>query len=134
MICIDSSAIVAIVRDEPERARFVRVIDQANGSAMSAANYLEATMVCEGSVTAPGRVLFDSEMAALRQLGLAIVAFDEVQAELAREGFRRYGKGRHPAGLNFGDCFAYALAKALDAPLLFKGTDFDKTDIKCASV
>jgi ribonuclease VapC len=132
MICIDSSAIVAIVKDEPERARFMQAIDQADGSAISAANYLEATMVCEGTVTAPGRVLFDSEMATLRQLGLAIVAFDEEQAELAREGFRRFGKGRHPAGLNFGDCFAYALAKALDAPLLFKGVDFAKTDLKCA--
>lgn len=130
MICVDSSAIVAIVKDEPERARFVRVIDQANGSAMSAANYLEAAMVCEGSVTAPGRVFFDSEIEILRQLGLAIVSFDEAQAELAREGFRRYGKGRHPAGLNFGDCFGYALAKALDAPLLYKGTDFAKTDLK----
>jgi ribonuclease VapC len=129
MICVDRSAIVAIVKDEPERARFMRAIDQADGSAMSAANYLEATMVCEGALTAPGRVVFDSEIANLRQLGLAIVAFDETQAELAREGFRRFGKGRHPAGLNFGDCFAYALAKALDVPLLFKGDDFAKTDL-----
>ena len=130
MICIDSSAIVAIAKDEPERARFMQVIDRADGSSMSAANYLEAAMVCGGSATAPGRVLFDSEIAILRQLGLLIVAFDETQAELAREGFRRFGKGRHPAGLNFGDCFAYALAKALDAPLLFKGADFAKTDVK----
>lgn len=131
MICVDSSAIVAIVRDEPERAQFMQAIDAAAGSSMSAANYLEAAMVCEGSVTAPGRVLFDSEMETLRQLGLCIVAFDEEQAGLAREGFRRFGKGRHPAGLNLGDCFAYALAKALDAPLLFKGGDFHKTDLKC---
>lgn len=130
MICVDSSTIVAIVRDEPERLRFVRAIEEAGVSAISTANYLEATMACEGSVKAPGRVLFDSEMANLRQLGLVIVAFDETQAELAREGFRRYGKGRHPAGLNFGDCFAYALAKALDAPLLYKGGDFDKTDLR----
>ena len=90
MICIDSSAIVAIVRDEPERARFVRVIDQANGSAMSAANYLEATMVCEGSVTAPGRVLFDSEMAALRQLGQS----------LARNRALQTGHQQHQEGGN----------------------------------
>lgn len=130
MICVDSSAIVAIVKDEPERAHFTRIIDQAAGAAISAANYFETAMVCEGAVTAPGRVFFDAEMETLRQLGLAVVAFDDIQAGLAREGFRRYGKGRHPAGLNFGDCFAYALAKALDAPMLYKGTDFNKTDIK----
>ena len=130
MICVDSSAIIAIVKDEPARVEFLRAIDEAGASAISAANYLEATMVCEGPVKAPGRILFESEMANLRQLGLVIVAFDETQAELAREGFRRYGKGRHPAGLNFGDCFAYALARALDAPLLYKGGDFDKTDLK----
>ncbi len=89
-------------------------------------------MVCEGGEKAPGKALFESEFQLLATLGLAIVAFDEIQAELAREGFRRYGKGRHAAGLNFGDCFAYALAKALDAPLLFKGGDFAKTDVKRA--
>ncbi|MEQ1617207.1 MAG: type II toxin-antitoxin system VapC family toxin [Terricaulis sp.] len=132
MICIDSSAIVAIVKDEPERAHFMRTIDQAAGAAISATNYFEAAMVCEGSVTAPGRVFFDAEMETLRQLGLTIVAFDDTQADLARDGFRRYGRGRHPAALNFGDCFAYALAKALDAPLLYKGTDFARTDLKSA--
>jgi ribonuclease VapC len=74
--------------------------------------------------------MLDGAIAHFRAAGLLVVAFDEIQAELAREGFRRYGKGRHPAGLNFGDCFAYALAKALDAPLLYKGTDFGKTDIR----
>lgn len=75
-------------------------------------------------------MMFESELALLATLGLTVVAFDDTQAELAREGFRRYGKGRHPAGLNFGDCFAYALARALDAPLLHKAADLDKTDLR----
>lgn len=132
MIVVASSAFVAIVKNEPEHEMFKRRI-QADGEArMSAANYLEAAMVCEGGEASPGRVIFDREFHILNQLGLALVAFDYTQAEFAREGFRRYGKGRHPAGLNFGDCFAYALAKALDAPLLYKGRDFDTTDLKRA--
>lgn len=130
MICVDSSAIVAIVKGEPERIHFISEIESAGRSAISAANYLESSLVCEGGDRAPGKILFESEFALLATLGLTIVAFDETQAELAREGFRRYGKGRHPASLNFGDCFAFALAKALDAPLLYKGGDFDKTDLK----
>lgn len=130
MICVDTSAVVAIVRGEPERTQFMSAIEGADRSSISAANYLESSLVCEGGDKAPGKILFESEFALLARLGLTIVAFDETQAELAREGFRRYGKGRHPAGLNFGDCFAYALAKALDAPLLYKGSDFDKTDLR----
>lgn len=132
MICVDSSAVVAIVKGEPERVRFISAIEGAGRSTISAANYFESSMVCEGGDKAPGKIMFESEFALLATLGLTVVAFDETQAEFAREGFRRYGKGRHPAGLNFGDCFAYALAKALDAPLLYKGTDFAKTDLKCA--
>jgi ribonuclease VapC len=132
VICVDSSAIVAIVKGEPERIQFLAAIEGAGRSSISAANYLESSLVCEGGDKAPGKIMFQSEFALLTALGLTIVAFDETQAELAREGFRRYGKGRHPAGLNFGDCFAYALAKALDAPLLYKGTDFAKTDLKSA--
>ena len=130
MICVDSSVVVAIVKGEPERMRFIAAIADAQRSVISAANYLESAMVCEGGEKAPGRALFESEFALLARLGLTMVAFDDEQAELAREGFRRYGKGRHPAGLNLGDCFAYALAEALDAPLLFKGGDFQKTDVK----
>lgn len=132
MICIDSSALVAIIKGESERRSFIDVIDRADAAFVSTANYLEASMVCESAKRAPGNAMFQAEMQNLHRLGLMLVAFDETQAELAREGFRRYGKGRHPAGLNFGDCFAYGLAKALDAPLLYKGTDFDKTDIRRA--
>lgn len=126
MIAVDASALVAIVRGEPERGKFIEAIRADGQAVMSAPGYFESAMVCE---SAPGRALFDRELMVLRGLGFAVVSFDDVQAELARDGFRRYGKGRHAAGLNFGDCFAYALAKALDAPLLFKGTDFGKTDV-----
>lgn len=130
MIVVDSSAIVAIALAEAEARRFAEAIETDGDPRLSAANCVEASLVMEGRHGASGRVMLDGLISRLRQAGLTIVALDEVQAELAREGFRRYGKGRHAAGLNFGDCFAYALAKALDAPLLYKGGDFDKTDIK----
>lgn len=130
MIVVDSSAIVAIVLGEPEGKQFVEAIEIAGYSALSAGNYVEASNVSEGRLGAPGRSQFELLMRRLASAGLRVVAFDEATAELAREGFRRYGKGRHAAGLNFGDCFAYALAKALDAPLLFTGEDFTKTDIR----
>ncbi len=132
MICVDSSAIVAIVKGEPERDGFIEAFRRAEVAFLSDANFLESAMICEGLASIPGAALFDTELAVLRELGLVTVAFDNIQAELVREGFRRFGKGHHPAGLNFGDCFAYALAKALDAPLLFKGEDFAKTDVKRA--
>lgn len=132
MIVVDSSAIAAIALAEPEGFRFAQAIEADGDARLSAANYLEMANVMEGRHGASGQVLFDGCVSRLRAAGLLIVAFDETQADLAREGFRRFGKGRHAAGLNFGDCFAYALAKALDAPLLFKGDDFAKTDIKAA--
>lgn len=132
MIVLDSSVIVALAQGEPEAEHFSTRISEDGAAHVSTANYLEASSVLEGRHGAPGRMMFETIVAQLQQAGLATVAFDRVQAELAREGFRRYGKGRHPAGLNLGDCFAYALAKALDAPLLFKGGDFAKTDVACA--
>ncbi|MGD9816528.1 MAG: type II toxin-antitoxin system VapC family toxin [Hyphomonadaceae bacterium] len=132
MIVLDSSVIVALAHGEPEAARFSSLISDDGAANVSAANYLEASNVLEGRHGAPGRMMFEAVIGQLQRAGLATVAFDRQQAELAREGFRRYGKGRHPAGLNLGDCFAYALAKALDAPLLFKGGDFAKTDVACA--
>lgn len=132
MIVVDSSAVVAIVKDEPEHDEFVSKIRLDGRALMSTANYFETAMVCEGAESAPGRVLFEREFAILEQLGLSTAPVDRAQAELARDAFRRFGKGRHAAGLNFGDCFAYALAKALDVPLLFKGRDFAKTDVQIA--
>jgi len=132
MIALDSSAIMAIVLAEPEGLKFSQAIESDGDGRLSAANFLEIANVMEGRYGASGQVLLDGYMVRLKFAGVSVVAFDEIQAEFAREGFRRFGKGRHPAKLNFGDCFAYALAKALDAPLLYKGDDFDKTDIKRA--
>jgi ribonuclease VapC len=130
MIAVDSSAMVAIVLAEPEALSFARTIEGDGEARLSAANYVETSIVVEGRFGASGQALLDGHMMRFRRAGLTLVATDETMAELARDGFRRFGKGRHPAGLNFGDCFAYALAKALDAPLLYKGGDFDKTDLK----
>jgi ribonuclease VapC len=130
MIVVDSSAVVAIVKGEPERIDFLNRLRAAEEARISAVNYVESSMVCEGGQGAPGRALFERAFAILAQLGLQIASADCAQAEGAREAFRRYGKGRHPAKLNMGDCFAYALAKTLDAPLLFKGDDFGHTDIR----
>jgi ribonuclease VapC len=126
---IDSSALVAILRDEPERRPFIDAIMDHGEPSLSAPTYVEASMVMELRLGDRGCREIDTLIGALR---IAIVPFDRTQAEVAREAFRRFGKGRHRASLNIGDCFAYALAKALGAPLLFKGGDFALTDLKAA--
>jgi ribonuclease VapC len=123
---LDTSAILAVLLDEPERPRLERLLEENPARLVSAATLVEASMVLESRHGESGRRALD------RMLDLyevAIVAFDRDQAELARDAFRRFGKGRHPAALNYGDCFAYALAKATGEPLLFKGEDFSRTDI-----
>ena len=129
MIVIDSSAFIAILKDEPERRRFIDAIVDHQDPRTSAATYLETSMVMELRLSDRGGRVVDS---LIEEIGVEIVPFDHVQAIAARDAFRRYGKGRHRAALNFGDCFAYALAKTLSAPLLFKGDDFSLTDIKRA--
>ena len=129
MIVIDSSVLVAILRDEPDRPVFIDAIVDHGGPCISAATYVEASMVMELRFGDRGGREIDT---LLDDVGIATVPFDQAQAKLAREAFRRFGKGRHRAALNFGDCFAYALAKTLDAPLLFKGDDFALTDLKRA--
>jgi ribonuclease VapC len=123
---VDSSALCAVLLDEPDREQLLRIIMKADTRYVSTGTSLECTVVlvrrygAEGDARARGffeRVRFH------------IVPFDETQAELAKRGFQIYGKGRHPAGLNFGDCFSYALAKSLSEPLLFKGNDFRLTDV-----
>lgn len=96
---------------------------------MSAATALECSLVLESRYGPVGAIKLD---ALLSEQGVEVVAFDEEQLALARAAFRRFGRGRHPAALNFGDCFAYALAKARTLPLLFKGDDFAQTDIASA--
>jgi ribonuclease VapC len=129
LIVIDSSALVAILRDEPERRPFIDAIVDHGAPRMSAATYVEASMVME--LRRGDRAGREVDVF-LEEVGITIEPVDEAQARIAREAFRRFGKGRHRAALNFGDCFVYALAKMLDAPVLFKGTDFALTDLKRA--
>ncbi|RJF78629.1 type II toxin-antitoxin system VapC family toxin [Rhodopseudomonas palustris] len=123
---IDTSAIVAIALDEPEAAAFeARIVDDPV-RLISAATVLETTIVLETRLgDAAGRE-FDLW---LLKIGADIVPVDAEQTEAARRAWRRYGKGRHPAALNYGDCFAYALAATRGEPLLYKGADFSKTEI-----
>jgi ribonuclease VapC len=126
---VDSSVIVAVLRAEPEARDFARAIESAMLCRISAANYLEAAVVIDSSRSAISSRRFDDFFRASR---IAVEAVTPRQAEIAREAYRDFGKGRHKAGLNFGDCFAYALAKEMDEPLLFKGNDFRHTDIEPA--
>jgi len=123
---IDTSALVAIFLNEPERQTFLADIIAAETRLISAATVLEAGTVLEAlRGEAAGR---EFDLFVVRA-NLQIMPVDAEQADLARSAWRRYGKGRHSAALNFGDCFSYALAKATGEPLLAKGTDFASTDI-----
>jgi ribonuclease VapC len=124
---IDSSALVAVILDEPERLRFEEAIGVDSIRMVSAVTKLEASMVLLGG---KGRPLLAELDLLLSRISATIVAFDDHQADIARDAFARFGKGRHRAGLNFGDCAAYALSVAEAEPLLFKGTDFGATDVK----
>lgn len=126
---LDTSAVLAIVQDEPEREIFIRLIEESERRLMSAASVLEAAMVLEGRRGEDAGTDLDL---LLDRAGVKIVAFDHEQLRLARRAFRRFGKGRHPAGLNFGDCIAYALSEWSGEPLLFKGADFAATDVRRA--
>ena len=123
---LDTSAILAVLFDEPERRQFTEAIDASERRLLSATNFVEASMILESRHGADGVRAFDQLLATA---DVEVVPVDMTQALAAREAFRAFGKGRHPAGLNFGDCFAYALAKVLTEPLLFKGNDFAKTDV-----
>src|SRR5882757_257244 len=125
---LDTSAVLAILRDEPERRRFNEAIEAAETRSLSAASFVECSMIFESRYGADGVRALDLFIAKAQIL---LVPVDEDQAYLARQAFQEYGKGRHPAGLNFGDCFSYALARALDEPLLFKGNDFPQSDVEC---
>jgi ribonuclease VapC len=122
---IDTSALAAIFFHEPERDAFRNAIVAASSRLISAATVLEAGMVIEGRRGGGAGREFDLFIVRAQ---IKIVPIDAELADLARSAWRKYGKGRHPAGLNFGDCFSYALAKATGEPLLAKGTDFTKTD------
>ncbi len=126
---VDSSAVVAILKEEPDEDEFRRQIADATAR-LSAASYLEVGIVIDKRRDPATTRAVDDFM--LRS-GITIEPVTERQARIAREAYRDYGKGSgHPAGLNFGDCFAYALARDLNEPLLFKGDEFRHTDIKPA--
>jgi ribonuclease VapC len=129
VIVIDSSALVAIIYDEPEADAFSLAIVNAENAWMSAATWLESAIVVERARGPAGRIRFDKTVEALE---IEIVPFDAAQAAVAHEAFVRFGKGRHKAGLNFGDCMSYALAKTRKAKLLCKGADFAATDATLA--
>lgn len=125
---IDSSALLAILQNEPERRAFNESIEAAEQVLLSTASFVEISMIVESRLGADG--VRDLELF-IAKARIALIPVDEEQAHLAVQAFRRYGKGRHPAGLNFGDCFSYALARARADSLLFKGNDFAHTDIEC---
>jgi len=123
---IDTSALVAVLLNELDAPRISEAIELASVRLLSVANFLEAAMVVESRKgEAAGRELD----LALYRATIEVVPVDQDQAEIARLAWRRYGKGRHAAGLNYGDCFAYALARQRRLPLLFRGDDFVRTDI-----
>jgi ribonuclease VapC len=125
-VIVDTSALIAILRREPEGDRFTDALLAASEPKMSVATLLEARMIAQRDNGA-------AELEALiNAAGIEIVSTDLAQIDLAFEGFLRFGKGRHPAGLNFGDLFAYALARTLDEPLLYKGEAFGQTDVRSA--
>lgn len=126
---IDTSAVVAMLTDEPEAARFETAVAADPVRLMSAASYLEAAIVIETRFGEPGGRELDLW---LHRAAVDVVAVAADHAEAARVAYRRFGRGRHRAGLNFGDCFSYALAKISGEPLLFKGDDFAHTDIRAA--
>ena len=126
---IDTSAVMAILLREPAADLFRRAINSADVLLMSAATVLEASLVAEFRLNEDAAAALDRW---LESSPIEIVAVTRHQIAVARDGFRRFGKGRHPAGLNFGDCFSYALAKVSGEALLFQGTDFSRTDIKSA--
>lgn len=124
---VDTSALVAILRAEPDAESFASAIENAPVRRLSAANYLETAAVIDGTRDAVLSREFDRFM---ELAAFVIEPVDEAQARIAREAYRDFGKGSgHPAQLNFGDCFAYALAKSRDEALLFKGRDFRHTDV-----
>lgn len=127
---LDSSAVIAVLRAEPEAREFSTVIGSGK-CRISAVSFVESAIVIDSGKDAIASRKFDDFFRAAQ---IAVESVTPRQAEIARQAYRDFGKGRHKAGLNFGDCFAYALAKDADEPLLFKGDDFRKTDVEVAKL
>jgi ribonuclease VapC len=126
---IDTSALVAILCNEADAPLFEAALERDSTRLISAATMLESSIVIEARFGEAGGRELDL---LLHKAQIEIEPFDQEQTEIAREAYRTYGKGRHPAGLNFGDCFSYALSVVRGEPLLYQGDDFSKTDIKNA--
>ncbi|HEX9936725.1 MAG TPA: type II toxin-antitoxin system VapC family toxin [Longimicrobium sp.] len=127
---VDTSALIAVLNSEPESRRLEAVMLAAPRMTISAATLVEASIVAESKAQPDALAELDL---LLDELRIEIIPVTREHAELARTAYRRFGKGRHPAALNFGDCFSYALARALGQPLLIIGSDFGKTDVEVAS-
>lgn len=126
---VDPSALLAILQAEPEGRRFAEAIEAASRPTLSVVSFVEASMVLDARYGPAGRDRLDR---LLRESRMEVAPVDVEQAQIARDAFREFGKGRHAARLNFGDCFSYALAKQRSEALLFKGADFTRTDIRAA--
>ena len=126
---IDTSAIIAILFNEDDAKTYAHAIARAESCRVSAATFVEAAIVVEAQTKNSGSCQLD---AFFRRAGISVEPVTEEHAHIARQAFTDFGKGRHSAGLNYGDCFSYALAKATGEPLLFKGKDFSKTDLLAA--
>ena len=126
---VDTSAVLAVLFDEPDAERFTRAIAEAPYCRMSTANFLEAALVVEGRAGLAGGHELDLF---IEKAAIELVAVSVEHAQAARRAWRRFGKGNHPVGLNFGDCFASALAEVTGEPLLYKGNDFALTDVESA--
>jgi len=129
MIVVDASALIAILDKEPDAARYAEAIAEADSPLISAATLLELHIVMLNRHGARAAQIVER---LIQDAAFQIENFTAQHVELAREAYARYGKGRNTAGLNYGDCFSYALAKATGLPLLFKGRDFSKTDLVAA--
>jgi ribonuclease VapC len=123
---LDTSAMLAVLLNEPDADAFRRAIEADSVRLLSAANLVETAIVIEARVGEAGGRELDL---LVNKAAIEVVAVDAGQADLARHAYRQFGKGRHAAGLNYGDCFAYALSLSAGEPLLFKGDDFSKTDV-----
>jgi ribonuclease VapC len=129
MMVVDASALAAVFFMEPDAPKFLRALQQTPYACISAANFLEIAIVIDNRDAVEQMVDLDLF---LMEAAVEVVPVTAGQARIARDAYRRFGKGNHPAGLNYGDCFAYALAKERDLPLLFKGDDFVRTDLRPA--
>ena len=129
MLVVDSSVLIAILLAEPDAQKYAKQLALADSIYISTVSVLESSIVIQSKEGEQGASMLDELLCAISP---TIVAFDSEQMKLARKAWQQYGKGRHPARLNFGDCCSYAVAKSLGLPLLFQGNDFSQTDLLLA--